>query len=458
MELATFIRMKKKLMILFWLVAICGDHSLWQEVVAVPWPMTRGGSCSNVIARPHPRPYSVPITEFGAVGDGITLNTKAFQNAIDHVADKDGALLYIPPGRWLTGSFSLTSHLTIWFHKDATLLGSTNSDDWPVVDPLPSYGRGRELPGRRHQSLIYGHNITDVILTGDNGTINGQGEIWWGWFRNKTLNYTRPHLIEFINSTDIIISNLTFLNSPFWNIHPIYCSKVVIQNLTIRAPYDSPNTDGIDPDSSNEVCIEDCNISTGDDLVAIKSGWDEYGISFAHPSTNINIYRLQGETQSSGITIGSEMSGGVSEIYVEDLFVYNTKTAITVRTSAGRGGYVRNVCISNMSIMNVTTAVWFNSRFGEHPDERYDPKALPVIENITIKGVVGDNISVAGLFEGIKGDEFVGIYLYNVTLNVTSNPPWNCSYVQGYSHLVSPPVCEPLRESILPDHYSDCYR
>lgn len=111
-------------MILFWLVAMCGD-SLWQEVAAVPWPMTRGGSCSDVIARPYPRPYTVSITEFGAVGDGITPNTKAFQNAIDHVADKGSALLYIPPGRWLTGSFGLTSHLTMWFHEDATLLGST---------------------------------------------------------------------------------------------------------------------------------------------------------------------------------------------------------------------------------------------------------------------------------------------------------------------------------------------
>ncbi|KAK1396032.1 hypothetical protein POM88_005895 [Heracleum sosnowskyi] len=106
---------------------------------------------------------------------------------------------------------------------------------------------GMELPGERHRSLIYGRNLTDVIITGDNGTIDGQGSVWWNWFRTKTLNYTRPHMVELIDSTDVIISNLTFLNSPFWNIHPIYCSKVIVQNLTIIAPLDLPNTDGIDP-------------------------------------------------------------------------------------------------------------------------------------------------------------------------------------------------------------------
>ncbi|GAU11359.1 hypothetical protein TSUD_343500 [Trifolium subterraneum] len=122
-----------------------------------------------------------------------------------------------------------------------------NFEDWPVVDPLPSYGRGRELPGGRHRSLIYGSNLTDVIITGNEGIIDGQGSIWWSKFRNKTLDYTRPHLVELINSTGILISNLTFLNSPFWTIHPVYCSQVTIQNVTILAPLDSPNTDGIDP-------------------------------------------------------------------------------------------------------------------------------------------------------------------------------------------------------------------
>ncbi|KAF2324995.1 hypothetical protein GH714_022133 [Hevea brasiliensis] len=356
----------------------------------VPW-LIRGSSHCKRANSAVIRPHSVTITEFGAVGDGLTLNTKAFQNAIFYLnsfADKGGAKLFVPAGRWLTGSFDLISHLTLWLDKDAVILGSTNSDDWPVVDPLPSYGQGRELPGGRHRSLIYGHNLTDVVITGDNGTIDGQGSIWWNWFHAKTLKYTRPHLVELMNSSGIVISNLTFINSPFWTVHPVYCSHVIVQNVTIRAPLDSPNTDGIDPDSSDDVCIEDCYISTGDDLIAIKSGWDEYGISYGRPCRNITIHRLVGQTRTSaGIAIGSEMSGGVSEVRAENIQFYNSSTGIRIKTSPGRGGYVRNIYMSNITLTDVKVAIRFTGHYGEHPDEHYDPEALPIIERITIEDV-----------------------------------------------------------------------
>ncbi|XP_057439148.1 probable polygalacturonase isoform X2 [Lotus japonicus] len=424
-----------------------------------PWTVWSSTLCKRKNLE-RVRPHSVSITEFGAVGDGITLNTKAFQNAIFYLnsfADKGGAKLFVPAGRWLTGSFDLISHLTLWLDKDAVILGSTNSDDWPVVDPLPSYGRGRELPGGRHKSLIYGHNLTDVVITGNNGTIDGQGSIWWSRFQNNTLDYTRPHLVELMNSIGVLISNLTFLNSPFWNIHPVYCSQVRVQNVTILAPHTSPNTDGIDPDSSDDVCIEDCYISTGDDLIAIKSGWDEYGIAYGRPSTNIVIRRLVGKTQTSGIAIGSEMSGGVSEVHAEDIHFYDSYNAIRIKTSRGRGGYVRNIYISNMTLVNIEYAITFNGLYGEHPDDAYDPNALPVIEKITIKDVIGENIKQAGILEGIEGDNFVNICLSNISLNVRSSFPWNCSYVKGYSDMVHPEACEPLMERLFPEHCSDCY-
>ncbi|KAJ7973152.1 Pectin lyase-like superfamily protein [Quillaja saponaria] len=424
--------------------------------------IVRGSSLCKQTNLGETRPHSVSITEFGAVGDGVTLNTKAFQNAIFYLnsfADKGGAKLFVPAGQWLTGSFDLISHLTLWLERDAVIIGSTNSYDWPVVDPLPSYGRGRELPGGRHRSLIYGRNLTDVIITGDNGTIDGQGSIWWGWFRNKTLNYTRPHLVELMNSTGVVISNLTFLNSPFWTIHPVYCSQVTVQNVTILAPLDSPTTDGVDPDSSDNVCIEDCYIRTGNDLISIKSGWDEYGIAYARPSTNIIIHRLIGESkQSAGISIGSEMSGGVSEVHAENLQLFNSHTGIRIKTSPGRGGYVRNVYVSNITLANVAVAIRFTGLYGEHPDVFYDPNALPIVEKITFKDVTGNKIKHVGLLEGIKGDNFVNICLSNIALNVSSQFPWNCSYVQGYSDLVSPETCEDLKEKIYPEHSSDCYQ
>ncbi|XP_042476391.1 probable polygalacturonase isoform X2 [Macadamia integrifolia] len=421
------------------------------SVGEAPWVVMGSSHCKQTSTR-EVRPHSVTITEFGAVGDGVTLNTKAFQNALFYLnsfADKGGAQLFVPAGRWLTGSFDLISHLTLLLHNDAVILGSMHSYDWPVVDPLPSYGRGRELPGGRHRSLIYGRNLTDVVITGDNGTIDGQGSVWWNWFNNGTLNYTRPHLVELMNSTGVVISNLTFLNSPFWTIHPIYCSQVLVQNVTIVAPLDSPNTDGVDPD---------CYISTGDDLISIKSGWDEYGISFARPSSNIIIRNITGETlSSSGVAIGSEMSGGVSEVYAVGLNFFNSNTGIRIKTSPGRGGYVRNIYFSDITLTNVKTAIKFTGQYGEHPDEFYDPKALPIIDKITIKDIRGDNIRTAGLLEGIEGDNFFNICLSNITLNVTTATPWNCSYVQGFSDLVSPEACEPLREKISPQYSSACY-
>ncbi|KAI4301596.1 hypothetical protein L6164_034858 [Bauhinia variegata] len=425
-----------------------------------PWTVWGSSHCKQTNVK-EIRPHSVSITEFGAVGDGITLNTKAFQNAIFYLnsfADKGGAKLFVPAGRWLTGSFDLISHLTLWLDKDAVILGSTNFDDWPVIDPLPSYGRGRELPGGRHKSLIFGRNLTDVIITGNNGTIDGQGNFWWSSFWNKTLDYTRPHLVELMNSSGVLISNLTFLNSPFWNIHPVYCSEVTVRKVTILAPLNSPNTDGIDPDSSDKVCIEDCYISTGDDLIAIKSGWDEYGISFGRPSTNIMIRRLVGRTrQSAGIAIGSEMSGGISEVHAENIHFFDSYTAIRIKTSPGRGGYVRNVFISNVTLDNVDIAIRFTGSYGDHPDDSYDPNALPVIKKITIKDVTGEKISRAGLLEGIKGDKFSDICLSNINLKVSSSFPWNCTYVEGYSEMVSPQTCEPLKDAIFPMHCADCY-
>ncbi|KAG9459976.1 hypothetical protein H6P81_004484 [Aristolochia fimbriata] len=405
------------------------------------------------------RPHSVTITEFGAVGDGVTLNTKAFHNAMFYLnsfADKGGAQLFVPTGRWLTGSFNLISHLTLVLDEKAVILGSTELEDWPLVDPLPSYGRGRELPGQRHQSLIYGHNLTDVIITGNNGTIDGQGSVWWEKFRNGTLDYTRPHLVELVHSTGVVISNLTFINSPFWNIHPIYCSHVHIHDVTILAPLTSPNTDGIDPDSCDDVCIVDCYIRTGDDLISIKSGWDEYGIAYSHPSSNIIIRRLTGETRTSaGIALGSEMSGGISHVQVEGLRLFNSKSGIRLKTSPGRGGYVQNISISDVIMENVDIAFRFSSHYGDHPDDKYDPTALPTINRITFKDVSGSNIRVAGILEGIEEDVFDDICFSNISLGVTSKRPWKCSMIQGYSDKVTPQPCEPLRERILDS--SVCY-
>uniref|UniRef100_A0A7N0ZXM8 Polygalacturonase n=1 Tax=Kalanchoe fedtschenkoi TaxID=63787 RepID=A0A7N0ZXM8_KALFE len=191
----------------------------------------------------------VSIADFGGVGDGVTSNTAAFHKAIRYLEERGGGStqLNVPRGRWLTGSFNLTSNFTLFLEHGAVILGSQDPNEWPIIEPLPSYGRGRERLGGRHISLIHGDGLTNVIITGQNGTVDGQGKMWWDLWWNRTLEHTRGHLIELMNSRNILISNLTFMNSPFWTVHPVYCSNVVIKEMTILAPLNAPNTDGIDP-------------------------------------------------------------------------------------------------------------------------------------------------------------------------------------------------------------------
>ncbi|GFZ09064.1 pectin lyase-like superfamily protein [Actinidia rufa] len=406
----------------------------------------------------QPRPHSVSILEFGAAGDGKTLNTIAFQNAIFYLksfADKGGAQLYVPPGKWLTGSFNLTSHLTLFLARGAVILGSQDMAHWEVVEPLPSYGRGLELPGGRYRSLINGYMLDDVVITGDNGTINGQGSVWWDWFISHSLNYSRPHLVEFISCKDIVVSNLTFLNAPAFNVHPVYCSNVQVQNISVYAPPGSPYTVGIVPDSSVSVCIENCSISTGYDAISLKSGWDEYGIAYGRPTESVHIKQVYLQSSSgSALALGSEMSGGISDVLIELLYIYNSFCGIEFRTTKGRGGYIKGIVISGADMTNVHTAFAATGQSGSHPDNNFDPNALPILQQITLENAIGTNITLAGNFSGIQESPFTSICLSNISLSVTSSScsfstSWVCSNVLGSSQLVLPEPCPEFSNSSL---------
>ncbi|KAL6638411.1 hypothetical protein ACP70R_023906 [Stipagrostis hirtigluma subsp. patula] len=406
----------------------------------------RGGG-----APPRTRPHSVTITEFGAVGDGVTLNTVPFQNAVFYLrsfADKGGAQLYVPKGRWLTGSFNLTSHLTLFLEKGAVIVGAEDVSQWPIVEPLPSYGQGIDLPGPRHRSLINGQSLTDVVITGNNGTIDGQGLTWWNWLRSNKLNYSRPHLVEFVDSKEIVISNLTFLNSPAWSIHPVYCSDVVVHNITIQTSLDAPLIDGIVPDSCSNVCIEDSSIGVSHDAISLKSGWDNYGITFGRPTSNIHIRRV--DLQSSlgaALAFGSEMSGGISDVHIDHLRIHGSSKGIFFKTAQGRGGYIRDVVISDVQMEDIHVAIEFTGDWSSHPDEHFDPAALPVISRITLKNIVGSNILAAGVLSGITGDPFTGICLSNISFALAdsaNSTSWSCSNISGYSELVFPEPCSDL--------------
>ncbi|KAJ6705521.1 PECTIN LYASE-LIKE SUPERFAMILY PROTEIN [Salix purpurea] len=399
------------------------------------------------------RAYSASVSDFGGVGDGTTVNTEAFRAAIDHLSQfslEGGSLLYVPPGRWLTGSFNLTSYFTLYLDKDAVLLGSQDESEYPLIEPLPSYGRGRDADGARFSSLIFGNNLTDVVITGANGTIDGQGELWWTKFRAGKLNNTRPYLIEIMFSTSIQISNLTLINSPSWNVHPVYCSNVVVQGLTILAPVRSPNTDGINPDSCTNTRIQDCYIVSGDDCVAVKSGWDEYGIAFGMPTKRLVIRRLTCISPTSAvIALGSEMSGGIEDVRAEDITAIDSESGVRIKTAVGRGGYVKDIYVRGMTLKTMKWVFWMTGNYGSHPDNNYDPNAIPVIQNINYRDVVAENVTMAARLEGIPGDPFTGICMSNVTISLAQNRKklqWNCSDVAGITSEVTPKPCD-----LLPD-------
>uniref|UniRef100_A0A803P3C5 Polygalacturonase n=1 Tax=Cannabis sativa TaxID=3483 RepID=A0A803P3C5_CANSA len=383
----------------------------------------------RTVTKPMPklRPVAFNLTDFGAVGDGVTVNTEAFERAvlaISKLGKKGGGQLNVPPGRWLTAPFNLTSHMTLFLAEDAEILGIQDEKYWPLMPPLPSYGYGREHPGPRYGSLIHGQNLKDLVITGHNGTINGQGQTWWKKYRQKLLNYTRGPLVQIMWSSDIVITNITLRDSPFWTLHPYDCKNVTIRNVTILAPvYEAPNTDGIDPDSCEDMVIEDCYISVGDDAIAIKSGWDQYGISYGRPSRNILIRNLVVRSMvSAGVSIGSEMSGGVSNVTVENLLVWSSRRAVRIKTAPGRD-------------------------YNEHPDDNYDRKAFPILEDISFTGVHGQGVRVPVRIHGSSEIPVRNVTFRDMSVGLTYKKKhiFQCAFVYGrVIGTVFPAPCENL--------------
>ncbi|XP_065029987.1 probable polygalacturonase isoform X3 [Musa acuminata AAA Group] len=293
--------------------------------------------------------------------------------------------------------------------------------------------------------------------SGHNGTVDGQGETWWEMFNNKELNYTRGYLIELMYCKQVLISNITLVNSPSWNVHPVYSSQVIVSGITILAPVNSPNTDGINPDSSSNVRIEDCYIVSGDDCIAIKSGWDEYGIAFNMSSKHIVIRRLTCISPTSAvIALGSEMSGGIQDVRAEDITAIHSESGVRIKTAIGRGAYVKDIFVRRMNLHTMKWVFWMTGTYGQHPDDKFDPKAIPVVQNISYSNVVAENVTMAAKLEGIPGAPFTGICIYNVTAEVVKSkkPIWNCTDVEGVSSHVTPTPCEQIPES--PDRITHC--
>jgi polygalacturonase len=299
-------------------------------------------------------PLFFNVRDYGAVGDGQALDTPAIQAAIEAGHKVGGGTVYVPAGTYVSGSILLHSNITLHLAAGATLLGSENPADYPIVD-----GRWEGTDQKTYAPLIAGHNLHHIAVVG-RGTIDGRGACWWRRRQENRLAYPRPRLIAFTDCTNVLIEGVTLINSPSWTINPVHCDNVNVDKVTIINPADSPNTDGINPDSCRNVHISNCYVSVGDDCITLKSGTEDNSRAHLAPCENITITNCTMAHGHGGVVIGSEMSGGVRRVVVANCVFTGTDRGIRLKSRRGRGGVVEDIRVTNIVMEDVLCPLTMN--------------------------------------------------------------------------------------------------
>jgi len=294
------------------------------------------------------------VRDFGAAGDGSTLDTQAIQSAIDACGAAIGGTVHFRPGAYVTGSLFLRSHVTLDLEAGAVLLGSEDPADYPIIR-----SRWEGVDQETHAPLIGGCRLEGIAVVG-RGTVDGRGALWWQSFRDggdtgesAVSPYPRPRLISFVDCRDVLIDGVTLIRSPSWTVNPVRCHNVTIDKVTILNPADSPNTDGINPDSCRNVHISNCHIDVGDDCIALKSGTEAEDIDKRAPCENVTITNCTMLHGHGGVVIGSEMSGGVRNVVISNCIFEGTDRGIRLKSRRGRGGVVEDIRATNIIMVGV---------------------------------------------------------------------------------------------------------
>ncbi len=298
---------------------------------------------------------------FGAKGDGLSKDTVAIQSAIDACAAQGGGTVRVTAGRYVSAPIVLKSNITLHLDKGATLLGSPDHGDYPdkIEFRLPAV-----------QSLVSATNAENIAIEGD-GVIDGNGESWWAMARTVhdagvMGNHPRPRLIVFDHCKHLRIEGVTLQNSPFWQLVPYYSSDITIHNIRVLAPPRSPNTDAVDPFSSSNIRIDHLYADTGDDDIAIKSGAIN-SPGGDDPSSNITITDCT-FLHGHGLSIGSEIAGGVHNITAERIHFEGTDNGIRVKANRDRGNDVSNLVFRDIDMKDVANPLVISE---------YYPRILP---------------------------------------------------------------------------------
>lgn len=395
--------------------------------------------------------HTMSITDFGGVADGVTLNTEAFAKAMAHLSQKGGGRLVVPEGIWYTGPIQFESNIELHLERGALVLFSENLADYPVV-----VSDWEGLSTHRAMSPLSARSKTNIAITGE-GTFNGNGQCWrpvkkskmteaqWKelckkgclnakgdvWFPNEKVrtvyedkalqgsvhskdaspetlalahDFLRPVLLSFIDCENVLLTGVTFENSPAWNIHPLLCRNLIIDGITVRNPWYAQNGDGIDIESCTGVLLVNSSFDVGDDAICIKSGKDKDGRDRGVACSNVLIDGCTVYHGHGGFVIGSEMSGGCKDIVVKNCLFIGTDVGLRFKSTRGRGGVVENIYVDNVKMTDIPgDALIFDLYYGIKPGAPVPPvtEETPSFRNIYINDVVCRWAKRAALFNGL---------------------------------------------------------
>lgn len=382
------------------------------------------------------------ITDFGARQDDLGLTSAALRQAIAAAHGAGGGVVVVPAGVWPSKAIHLKSNVNLHVDTGATLLFSENPADYlPAV--LTSW---EGLECYNYSPLVYAHDCDNVAITGG-GTLKARLDTWKAWYARPRAHMDalvalyhmaargvpvaerqmarndanlRPHFVQFNRCRNVLVEGIHIENSPFWVLHPLLCRDVVVRRVSIRA--NGHNNDGIDPEMTQNMLIEDCVFDQGDDAISVKSGRDQDAWRINVPSRNIVMRHCRIRNGHQLMAIGSELSGGIENVFVDDCHFDHTGSGVPstihnilyVKTNERRGGYVRNIHVSNVSATRIAGGV-----LSVETDVLYQWRALvPTYERrlTPIDGLYVSNIQVeeAAFVCQVKGEKELPVK--NVTL------------------------------------------